>query len=91
MTEFTQGKWVYAEAPNDNGEYDIFSTKGKEFVFIGTCSGEANARLIAHAPELYELVMDELRGEAGGMLSFSREAKVRRVIDSINGDKNVQE
>lgn len=45
---------------------------------------EVNERLIAAAPELYELVMDELRGEAGGILSFALEAKIRKILDRID-------
>ena len=46
-----------------------------------------NARLISCAPELYELLKEELipTSDYGGTLSFAREAKIRKVLDYIDG------
>lgn len=48
---------------------------------------EPNACLIAAAPEMYELLKEELipTSDYGGILSFAREAKIRAVLDSIDG------
>ena len=48
---------------------------------------EEYARLIIAAPELYELVKEELipTSDYGGTLSFSREAKIRAVLNCIDG------
>ena len=48
---------------------------------------KANARLIAAAPERYELLKEELipTSDYGGTLSFSREAKVRKLLARIDG------
>ena len=89
MSKFTAGKWIYY-SPYENDireglkDCDIFSVQGNIGHFIGTISTEEDARLITAAPELYELVMDELRGEAGGILSFAREAKIKAVLNRID-------
>ena len=46
-----------------------------------------NARLIACAPELYKLLKEELipTSDYEGTLSFAREAKIRKVLDYIDG------
>ena len=54
---------------------------------------ENNARLIAAAPEMYRLLKEVLMlkeeliptSDCGGILSFSREMKIRAVLDSIDG------
>lgn len=94
MSKFTPGKWIYYPPSENNAregvtECDIFSVQGNIGHFIGTINSEEDARLIAAAPELYQLLMDELLGEAGGILSFAREAKIRAVLDKIDG-KEVQ-
>ena len=58
MSEFTKGKWIcYLPSENDirGGLKDcnIFSVQGH---FIGTISTKEDARLIAAAPELYDIV-----------------------------------
>ena len=54
---------------------------------------EANARLMAAAPKLYKLVIEELipTSDYGGILSFAREAKIRKVLDYIDGKENGHE
>lgn len=96
MSEFTPGKWTadgYGCYVFAHGEdMMICNMRGDAYLRNHGQSDEeiiavqdANARLIAAAPELYELVMDELRGEAGGILSFAREAKIKAVLDRIDG------
>ena len=50
---------------------------------------KANARLIAAAPEMYELLKEELipTSDYGGILSFSREAKLRELFARIDGEE----
>jgi hypothetical protein len=78
MSKFTPGKWEYEGAVP-------FRIKSKNCSQIALVLQPADARLIAAAPDLYELVMDELLGKAGGILSFAREAKIKAVLDRIDG------
>ena len=49
------------------------------------------ARLIATAPELYEMLKEELipASDYGGLLSLSREARVRKLLARIDGGENL--
>ncbi len=55
-----------------------------------TPEGQANARLIAAAPELYKLLKEELIpiSDYGGILSFERERKVTKLLDRIDGKED---
>ena len=48
----------------------------------------ANARLIAAAPDMYELLREELipTSDYGGIVSFERERKVKALLARIDGD-----
>ncbi|MBQ3455816.1 MAG: hypothetical protein IJG36_05215 [Synergistaceae bacterium] len=89
MPEFTPGKWWIAP-PIFDGDviYAPPTEKGRrnDVVAMGILN-KADARLIATAPELYELLKEELipTSDYGGTLSFAREAKIRKVIDYIDG------
>lgn len=50
---------------------------------------DANARLMAAAPELYRFLKEELipTSDYGGILSFSREAKVKELLARIDGEE----
>ena len=52
----------------------------------GLAEIDANARLIAAAPEMYTLLKEELIpiSDYGGILSFAREAKVKALIARID-------
>ena len=94
MSKFTPGKWIYYP-PSENDiregleDCTILSTQGRIGHFIGTISTEADARLIAAAPELYEMLREELIpiSDYGGILSFSREAKVHKLLARIDGEE----
>lgn len=90
MQEFTKRHWRYSEMGNrvtqDDEKYlPIAEVYGCSF--YPEEEYKANGRLMAAAPELYELVLDELRGEAGGILSFAREGKIRKIINRISGEE----
>jgi len=51
MSEFTKGKWEYKQG--DGNYWTIQSVKTEQ---VGDCINEANARLIAAAPEMYEIL-----------------------------------
>ncbi|MBQ7594670.1 MAG: hypothetical protein IJU48_10000 [Synergistaceae bacterium] len=53
----------------------------------GLDDNTANARLIAAAPEMYRMLREELipTSDYGGILSFSREAKLRKLFARIDG------
>ena len=66
MSNFTKGKWVYYPPSKYDlrkgvKDCDIFSVQGHIGHFIGTITSEANARLIAAAPEMYELLYEALQ------------------------------
>ena len=84
MPNFTNGEWDFIEYPMNNNKEKWYLVGSTEKA-IGFIRHKADARLIAAAPELYELVMDELRGEAGGILSFDRKAKIKAVLNRIDG------
>ena len=82
MAKFTQGKWkvlygkpIVSIVDEDNDPIQLT---------------EANARLIVAAPEMYELLKEELipTSDYGGTLSFSREAKLRELFTRIDGKEN---
>ena len=78
MSGFIQDKWkIY-----DNHYWTVRTTKEE---LIADCVNEANARLIAIAPEMYELLKEELipTSDYGGILSFERERKVRELLARI--------
>ena len=82
MSKFTAGKWKVDEIYGDH--YVVFA---EGLHTVADCFGdEANARLIAAAPELYRMLREELipTSDYGGLLSFSREAKVRELLDRID-------
>lgn len=57
MPQFTKGKWTYAPPPNDkNKTYGVFGAEGKEIILVALVEKQANARLIAEAPVMYELL-----------------------------------
>ena len=59
MSKFTQGKWIYEY---NHGAYDISSVRDidNEIATIYNISdeGEANARLIAAAPDMYDALYE---------------------------------
>ncbi len=87
---YTKGSWYYANGYVRARSKD--QRKNGIILAATTCAEtyeeqQANGRLMAAAPELYELVLDELRGEAGGILSFAREGKIRKIINRISGEE----
>ncbi len=62
MSEFTKGKWVYDEPFGVIFSYETCAVianvqgAGTGSCFCSTQEGQANARLIAAAPEMYELL-----------------------------------
>lgn len=96
MSDFTQGEWLEVHDPfrfmgtidivAENGEY-ICSLFHYPAGKLNNLMKEANARLIASAPKLYELLREELipTSDYGGTLSFAHEAKIRKVLDYIDG------
>ena len=94
MSKFTQGEWRYREVDPISEElnthkYVLCAVGKRTLQSIGYIFTEANARLIVAAPELYELVREELipTSNYGGILSFAREAKVRKLLTYIDGEE----
>ena len=94
MSKFTQDEWKYMEVDPISEElnthkYVLWAVGERTLQSIGYIFTEANARLIVAAPELYELVREELipTSDYGGILSFAREAKVRKLLTYIDGEE----
>ncbi len=81
MSKFTKGKWKVKYNPMIQG---IFDEDNKPVQL-----NEANARLIVAAPEMYEMLREELisTSDYGGILSFEREKKIRTLLAQIDGEE----
>ena len=89
MSEFTPGKWAFDMLPRKIGAIPI-TTPREEIAYVCASSrAEANARLIAAAPEMYEMLKEELipTSDYGGILSLSRTAKIRGLLAQIDGEE----
>ena len=99
MPDFTQGKWVYDEpfgvifCDETCAVIARVQEAGTGSCFCLTPEGQANARLIACAPKLYEFLREELvpTSDYRGTLGIAREAKIRKVIDYIDGKENAHD
>ena len=81
MSKFTPGKW---EAhPNR------IIVEGRVLALVNG-GNPADTRLIAVAQELYRMLKEELipTSDYGGLLSFSREAKVRALLGRVDGEES---
>lgn len=103
MSKFTSGKWqvnadMYANLYVDVYDPDDFLRRTvctvNDESYKGRLDEEAraNARLIAAAPEMYELLKEELipNSDYGGIVSFSREAKVRELLARIDTEEDAE-
>ena len=96
MSDFKTDKWVYVEPfgviydENTNKVIATVYGAGTGSCFCLTPEGQTNARLIAAAPKLLQLVREELipTSDYGGIPSFMREARIRKVLDFIDGEEN---
>ena len=94
MSDFKTDKWVYVEPfgviydENTNKVIATVHGAGTGSCFCLTPEGQANARLMAAAQKLYNLVLEELipTSDYGGIISFEREARIRKVLDYIDGE-----
>lgn len=90
MTEFTKGIWIYYPHSENNRrkgvtECDIFAVQGRIGHFLGTIRYEANARLIAAAPEMYELMKIWVQVQAQPTLRNAQD-KARELLARIDGN-----
>ncbi len=90
MSKCTKGKWEI----KGNG-VAIFDRQNKTAHFITyniygwtTEEAQANARLIAAAPEMYEMLKEEIipTSDYGGIISFEREKKIKTLLARIDGE-----
>ena len=96
MSKFTKGKWEYGEPLGVVFSEDtcaVIATvhgAGTGSCFNLSPEGQANARLIAAAPEMYEMLKEELipTSDYGGILSFSREDKLKKLFARIDGKED---
>lgn len=79
MSEFTKGKWEYKQG--DGNYWTIQSVKAEQ---VGDCINEANARLIAAAPEMYKL-LNYIAGVYANVLTLSDAEKIDNLLDHIDG------
>ena len=91
MTEFTKGKWVYDEPFGVIFSYETCAVianvqgAGTGSCFCSTQEGQANARLIAAAPEMYELLKVWVQVQAQPTLRNAQD-KARELIERIDGN-----
>lgn len=92
MSKFTKGKWEADEFGDsvyyrDKDGYcyciDFIKIQGGSPVV-----NQAIARLIAAAPEMYEMLREELipTSDYGGIVSFERERKIKELLARIDGE-----
>lgn len=93
MRNFTKGKWVYDEPFGVIFSYETCAVianvqgAGTGSCFCCTQEGQANARLIAAAPEMYEeliFAMSALRD--GDVCDKKRADKIEALLAHIDGD-----
>lgn len=90
MSNFTPGKWIYYP-PSENDiregleDCTILSIQGRIEHFIGTISTEADARLIAAAPEMYELLKVWTQIQAQPTL-MEAQRKAQELLARIDGE-----
>ncbi len=84
MSKFTEGKWEVEIIYGDHCA--VFAN---EYLVADCFGNEANARLIAAAPEMYELLKGELipTSDYGGIISFEREKKIKTLLAQIDGEE----
>ena len=102
MSEFTKGKWEagidpIAVIPHVYVWTKLKQQKNKPAIiavmhrcpYIKDKEQLANARLIAAAPDMYELLKEELipTSDYGGIVSFEREKKIRTLLAQIDGEE----
>ena len=91
MSKFAKGKWEidgYGISMFDEQKEATLYVVDKVFGWTAE-QAEANMRLIAAAPEMYELLKEELipTSDYGGILSFEREKKIRALLAQIDGEE----
>ena len=88
MAEFSTGKWEI-DTSRDSLLICAPTPDGYKTLVAYAYTWE-NARLIAAALEMYELLKEELIpiSDYGGILSLSREDKLRKLLARIDGKEN---
>lgn len=85
MSKFTPGKWTWDMIPRKKGTIPI-TTPREEIAYVCASSRtEANARLIASAPEMYELlkVWTEIQAQPTLM---EAQRKAQELLARIDGE-----
>ena len=80
MPNFTPGPWVVEK---DNLHPFFYVSKEKSKTFLATVNNEANARLIAAAPDMYRTLVKILDDTQNGQ--FADENKLIALLNSIDG------
>ena len=85
MSYFTKHKWKFDDSTRTIRDDDGFLIAVVEIQY----GNKTNGRLIAAAPEMYELLKEELipTSDYGGVVSFERERKVRELLARIDGEE----
>ena len=91
MSEFTKGKWYYREDPlfyMVNDKYWLRVISPEYEYAIGFIRNEPDARLIAAAPEMYDLICtllhDDLLHNSKRYRALSR---ARSIVEKVTGNK----
>ncbi len=85
-TQFTPGPWAVTR-PHGDLIYVEARHGGRVYTHIATFEKEANAALVAAAPELYEIVAGELANlEFNSLGNGSRAIEMRKVLAKARGE-----
>ena len=92
MIKFTPGEWIVKELLSTWG---VFAVNEGERTGVADCLEYADARLIAHAPEMYDELYEALQLLQGKSSydgdEFSQQAKhIRELLARIDGEEGSQ-
>ena len=92
MNDFTKGQWDFVDAPISLGNVEDYSgwyIVGSPERAIGLIRHKEDARLIASAPEMYELLKVWVNIQAQPTLREAQ-ARARQLLSRIDGDTDVE-
>lgn len=87
MSKFTKGKWEYYKplgviCTETRGIAQVYEAGHDKKYYQWTAEGEANARLISHAPEMYGYLLQMLKDYE---IESELEDDIMWLIEDING------
>ena len=88
MSKFTPGKWHCDELPrNIDGTILVITPEDIIAYVVGCKNDEANARLIAAAPEMYELLQTLAHREYDNTVTAIISLEAEKLLARIDGEE----